>query len=117
MVQLQQKTYERDLEESCKKLCLYTSQKNVYNKKMQNTIIFYGATWCPDCWVSKKFLDNHRIEYKYIDLEKVPDAADVVQSINGGMQSIPTIILPNNTVLVEPSNEELQAALAAAGIL
>lgn len=77
------------------------------NKK----IIFYGATWCPDCRRSKQFLDDKGIAYEYINIEEVPGAAAEVEKINNGFQSIPTIVLPNGKVLVEPSNNELILAL------
>lgn len=79
------------------------------NKKIK----FYGADWCPDCTRSKAFLDEQKVEYEYINIEKVPGAAEEVEKINNGYQSIPTIIFPDGQVLVEPSNEELQKALDA----
>jgi glutaredoxin-like protein len=77
----------------------------------QNKIIFYGATWCPDCKVSKKLLDDNNIEYSYINLEEHPEAAEIVEKINNGYQSIPTIVFPDGTVMVEPSNAELAKKL------
>jgi len=67
-------------------------------------IIFYGATWCPDCRRSKKFLDERKVDYTYINLEETPDTAAEVEKINKGMQSIPTIVFPDGTILTEPSN-------------
>lgn len=72
------------------------------------SIIFYGAEWCPDCIRSKKLLDRLKVPYKYIDLDKVPEASDEVIKINKGMRSIPTIVFPDKSVLVEPSDEELE---------
>ena len=74
-------------------------------------IKFYGATWCPDCRRSKQFLDEHKAQYDYINLEEDADAAEEVVKINNGYQSIPTIVFPNGKVLVEPSNEELKKAM------
>lgn len=74
-------------------------------------IKFYGATWCPDCNRSKAFLDEQKVDYEYINIEEIPGAAEEVEKINNGYQSIPTIIFPDGQVLVEPSNEELQRAL------
>lgn len=78
------------------------------NKKK---IKFYGATWCPDCRRSKQYLDEKGVTYEYIDIEKVEGAAEEVERINNGYQSIPTIVFPNGKILVEPSNTELQKAL------
>ena len=70
-------------------------------------IVVYGALWCGDCWRAKKFLDERHIPYEWIDVDKDPEAAGYVQRINKGMRSIPTIIFPDGSVLVEPSHAEL----------
>jgi len=74
-------------------------------------IIFYGTKWCADCRRSKEVLDRLGCEYDYIDLEEHPEAVEKVIEINNGYQSIPTIIFPDNTILVEPSNLELTRVL------
>lgn len=74
-------------------------------------IIFYGAKWCADCRRSKELLDLLGCEYEYIDLEEHPEAVDKVLEINQGYQSIPTIIMPDSQILVEPTNLELTQAL------
>ncbi len=74
-------------------------------------IIFYGASWCPDCLRAKKYLDEHHIQYEYINIEEDEKAAEEVIKINKGLRSIPTIVFPNGAVLVEPNNDELMTAL------
>lgn len=74
-------------------------------------IVLYGATWCPDCKRSKKFLAEQRIPYQYIDIENDEAAQKIVQNYNGGKQIIPTIVMPTGKILVEPSNAELAKAL------
>jgi glutaredoxin len=75
-------------------------------------VVLYGADWCPDCTRSKRFLEENNIEYGYMDLQKDPSLADKVVEINtklgkGPNRSIPTIVIDDTKVLVEPSNEEL----------
>lgn len=74
-------------------------------------ILVYGATWCPDCKRSKAFLSEQRVPFTFIDLEKQPEAAQTVQDLNDGKQIIPTIVFPDGSILVEPSNEELAEKL------
>lgn len=81
------------------------------SQQTPTTITFYGAKWCPDCKVAKKFLDDHAVEYEYIDLELHEDAAAKVEEINNGYQSIPTIVFKDGTSMTEPSNEELAKKL------
>ncbi|HET9946483.1 MAG TPA: glutaredoxin family protein [Patescibacteria group bacterium] len=76
-------------------------------------IKFYGATWCSDCRRSKAYLDEKEVAYDYINIDEVVGAAEEVKKINKGLQSIPTIVFPNGTVLVEPSNQQLQQVLDA----
>lgn len=67
----------------------------------------YGANWCPDCRRAKAFLGEQRVPYEWIDLETTPDAVAVVEQINGGSRTIPTIVFPDGTHLAEPGNDEL----------
>ena len=76
-------------------------------------IKFYGTATCTDCAYSKKILDEHEIKYEYIGLEDNAEAVAEVVKMNGGFQSVPTIVFPNGQVLVEPSREELLSAVEA----
>ncbi|MBI5950845.1 MAG: NrdH-redoxin [Chloroflexi bacterium] len=85
-------------------------------------ITMYSAEWCSDCWRAKDFFDRHKIEYENVDIDKVPGATPFVKSLNNGKRIIPTIVLPNGELLVEPSDEELaqkfgiQSSLKSAGV-
>ncbi len=81
------------------------------NGQNGDTIRMYGANWCPDCRRAKTFFGEQRVHYDYIDLDLYPDAANEVERINNGMRSIPTIIFPDGTVMVEPSNAEIAQKL------
>lgn len=80
-------------------------------------ILFYGAPWCPDCVRAKKFLDDHKIKYKFIDVDEDEGASQKVMKINCGNRSIPTIIFPDGKILVEPNNDELEQAIVSANRL
>lgn len=79
-------------------------------------IILYGADWCPDCRKSKAFLNDNEINYQFIDTEENAWAIPIITKLNNGKRRIPTIIINDDTVLVEPSNEELRQALALAEV-
>ena len=82
--------------------------------KMQNavqSIRMYSTTWCGDCRRSKRFFQEHQIDFEEIDIEKNPEAAAIVISLNHGMRSVPTIVFPDGSVLVEPSNTTLASKL------
>jgi thioredoxin reductase (NADPH) len=78
---------------------------------MNDKIIIYSAVWCPDCKRAKKFFGEHRIQYENIDIEQTPEAVAFVEKVNNGMRSIPTIVFPDGSILVEPSNAQLSEKL------
>ena len=53
--------------------------------------------------------DAHAIPYDYIDIERDERAAAEVLRLNRGMRSVPTIVFPDSSVLVEPSARDLSA--------
>jgi mycoredoxin len=73
----------------------------------------YATTWCGDCRMAKHVLDSRAIAYEYIDIDLAPEAAELVQRLNGGFRTVPTILFPDGRVLVEPTRTELEEALAA----
>lgn len=75
-------------------------------------ITVYGALWCPDCRRSKQFLAEHRVPYRWVDIERETWAQGAVRELNDGRQIIPTIVFDDGgPILVEPTNAELAARL------
>lgn len=87
---------------------LSTLRQNFTNKKQ---IILFGTDGCHDCQRAKKILEENKIEYEYINLEKNPECIETMLRINGDLQLTPTILFPDGRVLSEPSDEELKKAL------
>lgn len=52
----------------------------------------YSAAWCRDCREAKRFLAQHNIAFKEIDIENTPGAADEVLA-NVGKRAIPQFVL------------------------
>ncbi|NNJ13642.1 NrdH-redoxin [Chloroflexales bacterium ZM16-3] len=77
----------------------------------QQMLTIYGATWCGDCRRAKRLLDERKVAYTWVDVERDPEGMAVVMQVNRGMQSIPTIIFPDGSTLVEPSNAALAQKL------
>jgi thioredoxin reductase (NADPH) len=71
----------------------------------------YGAPWCPDCKRSKKFLAEHRIPMDWIDIDQDAAGLWIVQEIQHGGRSIPTIVFPDGSYVIEPSDEALARKL------
>jgi mycoredoxin len=77
-------------------------------------LTLYTTRRCGDCKVAKATLDRAGVEYREIDIDDDAGAAETVLAINGGYQSVPTIVLPNGQVLVEPTRAALLTALGLA---
>jgi thioredoxin reductase (NADPH) len=71
----------------------------------------YGAPWCPDCKRSKKFLAEHRVPYEWIDIDGDADGLRFVEELQKGGRTIPTIVFPDGSHLLEPSDEDLARKL------
>jgi glutaredoxin-like protein len=72
----------------------------------------YGTRWCPDCVRVKQVFSRHSITFAWHDIEQDEKACTYVETVNGGNQSVPTILFPDGSVLVEPSSAVLEKKLA-----
>jgi len=77
------------------------------------TITMFSTTWCGYCRRLKGQLDRAGIGYTEVNIEEVPQAADYVMEVNGGNQTVPTVIFPDGTAATNPSLAEVKARLAA----
>tara|TARA_B100001123_G_scaffold70416_1_gene78884 strand:+ start:4214 stop:4471 length:258 start_codon:yes stop_codon:yes gene_type:complete len=80
-------------------------------------LVVYGAPWCGDCVRAKHILNKHSVPHTWIDISEDTEAVTKVKNINGGLQIIPTLIFPDGSVLVEPSNPELLKKLEALSMI
>jgi len=81
------------------------------NDWLVNDITVYGAPWCPDCRRAKAFLTSHKLGFDWVDIDEDPAGLAKVRELQNGGQTIPTIIFPDGSLLLEPSDEELASKL------
>ncbi len=74
-------------------------------------IVMYTTEYCSDCNRAKTLFEANDVPYLRVDLEGNAEATDFVMNINRGYQSVPTIVFPDGTILVEPNWEQLRAKL------
>jgi thioredoxin reductase (NADPH) len=74
-------------------------------------VTVYSTVWCPDCKRAKQFFGEQRVPYINVDIEQDPAAMAYVEELNNGMRIVPTIVFPDGSMLVEPSNADLAARL------
>jgi glutaredoxin len=78
---------------------------------IQTEITVYGADWCPDTRRAIRILNERQIPYRWVDIDRDREGEKFVIQTNRGNRSIPTIVFGNDSILVEPSNDELSAKL------
>jgi mycoredoxin len=76
------------------------------------SITVYGTPWCGDCRRALRVLDQHNANYHYVNIENDDAARNYVEQVNRGYQSVPTILFPDGSVMVEPSSDALAQKLA-----
>lgn len=80
-------------------------------------IRMYGTPWCGDTLRAKKVFEEYKIEYDWININKDQEAENIVKDINKGFRSVPTIIFPDESILVEPSKQTLVDKLKSLGFI
>jgi len=79
------------------------------NKK----IIVYGTKWCGDTIRALRIFKKYQIDYIWVDITRNSEGAKIVEKINHGCRSVPTIIFPDQSILVEPTNDQLELKIKA----
>jgi mycoredoxin len=71
----------------------------------------YSTPWCGYCKRLKGQMDREGIAFVEVDIERHPQAADIVMTVNDGMQTVPTLVFPDGSALTNPSLADVKAKL------
>jgi mycoredoxin len=71
----------------------------------------FTTTWCGFCRNLKSQLARAGIEIAEVDIERDPAAAQYVMSVNGGNQTVPTVLFPDGASMTNPSAKQVKARL------
>ncbi|MGN6523398.1 MAG: mycoredoxin [Actinomycetes bacterium] len=63
----------------------------------------YSTSWCGYCRRLKSQLEREGIGYDEVNIEEHPDAAALVEKINNGNQTVPTVVFPDGSAMTNPS--------------
>jgi glutaredoxin len=79
-------------------------------------ILILGRDTCEDTTRSRRHLEERGIPYEYARVDREPAADEWIRSLNDDVWVTPTILIGDprspGQILREPSNEELDAAIA-----
>ncbi len=76
-------------------------------------VTMYSTQWCGYCHRLRSQLDREGIAYEVVDIEKTPDAAFVVEQVNHGNQTVPTLVYADGSAQTNPSVAAVKAKLAS----
>lgn len=79
----------------------------------KDRITFYGVKWCSDCQRARAVFEEESVPYVWIDIDQNKLGAKFVLATNRGNRSVPTIIFPDGSMLVEPDPGRLRRTLEA----
>jgi len=74
-------------------------------------LTMYSTTWCGYCHRLARQMEREGIAYTVIDIEQDPQAAEYVMRVNGGDQTVPTVVFPDGSAMTNPTIIEVKAKL------
>ena len=71
------------------------------------SFVMYSTTWCGYCKRLKSQLADLGVSFEEINIEEVPGTADIVEKVNGGNQTVPTLVFSDGSSLTNPSAKQV----------
>jgi mycoredoxin len=76
-------------------------------------LTIFSTPWCGYCTRLKRHLERSGVAFNDVDIERDPQAAEFVMGVNGGNQTVPTVLFPDGSALTNPSIAEVTARLGS----
>ena len=77
----------------------------------------YSTEWCGYCKRLKSQLNDIGITFEEINIEEVPGTAEIVEKVNGGNRTVPTLVFSDGTAMTNPSAKQVQEKLQTLGAI
>ena len=74
-------------------------------------VVMFSTTWCGYCKNLKSQLDRAGVAYTEVNIEEVEGTAELVASVNGGNQTVPTLVFPDGSTATNPSLADVRARI------
>ncbi|GAB3736021.1 mycoredoxin [Nocardiopsis nanhaiensis] len=72
----------------------------------------YSTPWCGYCRRLKSQLSREGITVHEVNIEDDPGAAEYVMKVNGGNQTVPTVVFSDDSAMTNPSLAQVKKKLA-----
>jgi mycoredoxin len=66
-------------------------------------LTMYSTQWCGYCQRLKAQLKRENIDFDEVDIEQDENAAKLVEKVNGGNRTVPTIVYEDGSAVTNPS--------------
>ncbi len=77
------------------------------------SLTMYTTSWCGYCVRLKRLMDRADIDFAEVNIEDDEAALDLVMRVNGGNQTVPTVVFQDGSALTNPSIDQIKDKLAA----
>lgn len=74
---------------------------------MTDRLTVYRRDHCGYCRMLERSLQAAGVDYDRRDIYEDPAAAEFVRSVNGGNETVPTVVLPGGDVRTNPKPKDL----------
>lgn len=78
---------------------------------MTQPLTVYTTPWCGYCRRLKTQLAREGIAITEVDIERDGMAASYVETVNGGFQTVPTVLFADGSTLTNPSVRQIRARM------
>ena len=76
-------------------------------------VTMYTTTWCGYCKRLKRMMQDDGINFVEVDIETTPGTADIVERVNNGNQTVPTLVFADGSAMTNPSLARVKEKLVA----
>lgn len=66
------------------------------------SVVMFTTPWCGYCRRLKRQMDREGVSYSEVDIEQHSDAADIVEKVNDGNQTVPTLLFSDGSATTNP---------------
>lgn len=78
-------------------------------------LTMYSTPWCGYCHRLKAQLGRAGVEFDEVDIEQDPEAALFVETVNGGNQTVPTVVFADGSAMTNPSLAQVLEKVGVVG--
>ena len=76
-------------------------------------VTMYTTTWCGYCKRLKRMMQDDGINFAEVAIETTPGTAEIVERVNNGNQTVPTLVFADGSAMTNPSLARVKEKLAS----